>query len=140
MSTCIIELTNQSFFKLISLNLLDDNATNIVLSTSTLCPKDDLRLKCTARNTSIIRWSSNIKSNFALCQISDPSVRNITIDGIRVVVKTYYSDGTFLLACNLEIKAAELPVIRQLSFTCQNVDIGIGVSASLEVLGKEAPT
>ena len=110
----------------------------MVLSATWLCPDDDqiLRIKCTARNTSIVSWHSNIKSNFALCRRSDTSVRSIIVDGIRVGVKTNYSDDRFLLGCDLEIVAAELPANRMLSFTCQNVDVGISETGSVEVLGK----
>ena len=122
-----------------NLIILDDNATNIVLPNTLLCPEDDLRVECTARNTSIIQWSSSAfkSDNFALCQRDDPSIRNYTTsDGIGIVVEAHYSASTFVLACNLEIKASQLPMDQQLLFTCHNVDIGISKNGTSEVSGK----
>ena len=103
-----------------------------------ICPEDDLRLECTARNSSIIEWSSNNNFYFTYCQKNDPPVRNDTIGATQIItVKTNYSDETSdsTLICSLDIQARALPTNQQLTFTCLNVDIGIRASASFEVAG-----
>ena len=103
-----------------------------------MCPKDNLRVECAARNTSIIQWSSSVfkSASFALCRRGDPSTQNITRDGIGIDVETHYSNSTFLLWCNIEMKASELLIDQQLLFTCLNVDIGISRNSTLKVLEK----
>ena len=120
---------------LLFLTFTGDTPINLNISTKTVCLEDVLRPTCTARNTSSIQWRSNIKDNFVLCHRNDPSLRNITVDGIGVTVQTYSND-TSVLICILNIKAGELQSNQQLHFTCENVDIGLSESDTLEVIGK----
>ena len=95
---------------------------------------------CTARNTSSIQWRSNIiKSDFVQCQRKDPLLHNVVVDGIAISVQTIYSADTTTLQCNLTIKAKELPPNHQephiYEFTCENVDIGVSQTDTLEVTG-----
>ena len=113
-------------------SLLGDNATQLINSNGLLCPTDDLKLECTARNTSIIELHSNIYNGSIQCRNDSPPMRILNITDVGYVV---YSNVTSVLICSLTVKARELPINQQLSFTCLNIDIGVRATASFEVTG-----
>ena len=109
----------------------NESATELAYPNKTkICPDDRINITCTARNTSIIQWSSrNLSNRQVHCIRSDPVMRNDTIGNTNVDILTEYSaadlNGNTVLTCRLSFIASELPLNQQLLLVCLNVDIGV---------------
>ena len=101
-----------------------------------ICPKinDDLKITCTARESTFILWELLI-DNYTIYDLTffctphrqyygEINIRNITLN----ISSQFIFDNTSLtLICSLEISQAsfnELPIERNLSAICYNLDFG----------------
>ena len=114
----------------------NESATELLLTNATkICPEDSISVACTARNTSLIKWSSNLHNRPLYCENNDPAVRNITINSGDINIFTDYlatsASGDSVLTCSLTIMASELPVDQQISLECLNVDIGVPQASTI---------
>ena len=117
----------------------NESATELMYPNKTeICPEDRINVTCTARNTSIIQWSSRSLSNGQIhCIRSDPIRRNDTMGNTVVDIFTEYSaadiSGNTVLTCSLSFVASKLPINEQLSLVCLNVDIGVREVATISL-------
>lgn len=117
-----------------------ENATELVLTNETkICNDDKITLSCTARNSTIIKWTSSFYEDQIQCHRDDPSRHNTSINNMDLDIFTNYTavglNRDSLLSCNLSFMASVLPVNQKISVTCMNVAVEVETTISFQIIG-----